>query len=201
MFVQIIEGKLTDPDRFREQYQRWEDELAPDAEGWLGGTAGVTPDGIGVIAARFESAAAASRNSERPEQGEWWEETAACFDGEPSFADCSEVEEFLGGGSDDAGFVQLIRGRVSDPAAGRQLTKEFDRILPSRRPDVMGGYLAIHDDDPNEYTQVVYFTSEEEAREGEKQEPADEDAELSQRLEELQTREPRFLDLPEPWLT
>lgn len=201
MFVQIIEGKLADPERFREQFRRWEDELASDADGWLGGTAGVTPDGVGVIAARFESAEAASRNSSRPEQDEWWQETAGTFEGAPTFTDCSVVDLFLDGGSDDAGFVQLIRGRISDPAAARQLMKDFERLLPGRRPDVIGGYIAIHDDDPNQYTQVVYFTSEEEAREGERRDAEDEDDELDQRMRELQEGEPRFLDLPDPSLT
>ncbi|MDX1658617.1 MAG: hypothetical protein R3343_07345 [Nitriliruptorales bacterium] len=201
MFVQIIEGQLADADRFRELYHRWDDELGDDAAGWLGGTAGVTPDGVGVIAARFESAEAASRNSDRPEQDEWWQETAACFDGEPTFADCSEVDLFLGGGSDDAGFVQVIRGRVSDGEAGRRLMKEFERVLPDARPDVLGGYLALHDDDPGAYTQVVYFTSEEQAREGESRETDGDEAALDRQLEQLHEGEPRFLDLPDPWLS
>ena len=38
-----------------------------------------------------------------------------CFDGEVTFHDCDDVTMFLGGGSDDAGFVQVIQGRLSDP--------------------------------------------------------------------------------------
>lgn len=48
----------------------WREKLAPGAEGWLGGTYGVTDDGEFVAVVRFESREAATKNSARPEQGE-----------------------------------------------------------------------------------------------------------------------------------
>ena len=60
--------------------------------GWLGTTSGVTDDGTFVALARFESPEAAQQNSDRPEQGAWWEQTAALFSGEPEFHDSTTVE-------------------------------------------------------------------------------------------------------------
>ena len=41
--------------------------------------------------ARFESREAAMRNSERPEQGDWWERCSKLFTGDVTFHDCSRV--------------------------------------------------------------------------------------------------------------
>jgi len=89
---------------------QWMSDMRPGATGFLGSTAGVTDDGYGFAFARFESAAAAKANSERPEQGRWWAETEKCFAGDVTFTDSEDVETFLGGGSNDAGFVQIMRG-------------------------------------------------------------------------------------------
>src|SRR2546423_841431 len=107
MFIQVIEGKVGDPELLRRQTEAWRREIKPGAKGYLGSTGGITPDGRGITLARFESEAAARANSERSEQGSWWNETAKAFDGEVTFRDCRDVDELLGGGSNDAGFVQI----------------------------------------------------------------------------------------------
>jgi hypothetical protein len=53
MFVQVIQGRVADPARVKAALDRWAEELAPDAEGWLGSTAGVTDDGRFIALARF----------------------------------------------------------------------------------------------------------------------------------------------------
>ncbi len=165
MFVQVIEAEVADRARLRIQFDRWVKELAPGATGWLGSTAGVAEDGTFFAAARFESAEAAKANSDRPEQGAWWEETSQCLEGDVRFADCRAVD-IVGkrGGSDDAGFVQVIRGR-GDRQAMLAATKGMASFFARLRPDVLGTYVAWEGDD--RFTQLVYFTSEEEARAGE----------------------------------
>jgi len=111
MFVQIIEGKTSDAAALTRQGERWQDQLSPGATGFLGVTSGVTADGRAITIVRFESEEAARANSDRPEQGAWWAETAQLYDGDISFTESSDVEEFLGGGSDDAEFVQIPEGR------------------------------------------------------------------------------------------
>src|SRR5262249_50090816 len=114
----------------------------------------------------FESAEAAQANSDRPEQGEWWAATEPLFDGEVMFHNCSQFDTFLDGGSDDAGFVQVISGR-SDREMLREIGLAAEEHLRRIRPDVIGGSISWHDDDPGMFTQLVYFTSEESARHGE----------------------------------
>lgn len=174
MFVQVIKGHTSDREGLERQLDRWLDELAPGADGWLGATSGTTSDGTFLSIVRFASEEAARRNSERPEQGEWWAETEKYFDGDVTFRDCREVDVMLGGGSNDAGFVQVMEGRVDDPAAMSALRPRMDTVLPRMRPDVLGGLVALHGD--GGYTQVVYFTSEDEARKHEAESPEDEEA-------------------------
>jgi hypothetical protein len=90
--------------------------------------------------------------------------------------DCSRVETLFGGGKDDAGFVQVMRGQVRDAAKADEMFARFadaERVLQAVRPDVIGEVVALHDDDDG-YTDLVYFTSETDARAAEQREmPAD----------------------------
>ena len=45
MFVQVIQGNVSDAARVRALLDRWVAEVAPGAVGWLGSTSGVTDDG------------------------------------------------------------------------------------------------------------------------------------------------------------
>ena len=164
MFIQIIEGKVADKDLLQRQLERWRKEIKPSATGYLGSTGGYTADGRTFALVRFESEDAARANSERPEQDAWWNETVKAFDGQPTFHSCSEVDTLLGGGTNDAGFVQLIRGRAKDPAAMRSSMSEFEAQLREIRPDLLGIVVAWHTDGDREFTQVAYFTSEADAR-------------------------------------
>lgn len=197
MFIQVIQGKITDPDGVRAELDRWEKELAPGATGWLGATSGVTKEGEYVAVVRFESEEAARRSSDRPEQGEWWNAMSKHFAGEVAFHDCAEVDVIGNGGSDDAGFVQIIQGKAKDPARLRQTMADFQKRPGGQRPDVIGGTVAWHGD--GGFTQTMYFTSEKEAREGESKPKTPEmeaiSAEWQRSIEGI-----RFLDLTEPRL-
>ena len=197
MFVQVIQGRVRDAEQLRARMDRWIADLSPNAEGWLGSTTGVTADGIGIALARFESADAARRNSDRPEQGQWWAETQSVFDGEVTFHDCSQVHLFGRGGSDDAGFVQVMQGRYADPAKAVELLQRSEQPLRELRPDVIGGELCLHGD--GGFTQAVYFISEAEARAGETMQPP---PEVQAWLDEgaAITTDLVFYDLTDPWL-
>ena len=121
MFVQVIRGKVSDPEQVRAALDLWSERLAAGAPGWLGSTAGVTGDGRFVALARFESEEAARRNSDRPEQGQWWMQTSRLFTGEVIFRDSSDVTADVDGDPDTAGFVQVMQGRGSDPERAREL--------------------------------------------------------------------------------
>lgn len=198
MFIQIIQGRCRDAERLHQLTDEWHEQLAPSAEGWLGGTYGVTEDGESVAVVRFESREAATKNAERPEQGAWWEKMAACFDGEVTFHDCDNAMLFLDGGSDEAGFVQIIQGRVTDPEKFRHFMEEPMDALKEARPEIIGGTIALEDD--GWFTQTVCFRSEAEAREGEHKEMP---SELRQRFEEEMSaaQDMKYLDLHHPWFS
>lgn len=198
MFVQVIQGKVSDAAAVRARMDTWMKELAAGADGWLGSTAGVTDDGDFVALARFESEEAARRNSDRPEQTAWWEETAKLFDGEPTFLESTDVDVDTPGDPDRAGFVQVMQGRTSQPDRARELMASDPTDWAGFRPEILGTVTANHDD--GRWTMVIYFTSEAEAREGEKKEPPEEVAKLMKELDALSVGEPTFLDLRDPWL-
>ena len=199
MFVQVIQGHVSDPDEVKAALDGWVNDQASDAIGWLGTTAGVTDDGTLIIVARFESAEDAQSNSDRPEQTDWWEKTSQLFTDEPTFADSSDISLVQSGGSDDAGFVQVIQGRSSDPTRAKELMESGSRERQEFRPDMIGGVVIQHGSD-GRYTFVVYFTSESEARANESKAMPEE---LKAQFEEVRAfeAEPRvYLDLHVPWI-
>lgn len=198
MFVQIIQGQAADPAKLRTQFDRWVTELGPSAEGWLGATAGVTESGDFLAVVRFESEEHARRQSERPEQDSWWQETAAHLDGEATFLESREVDLDLPGDPAQASFVQVIQGQSSDPQHARELMKENPDEFAAFRPDVLGSFGAQHEG--GRYTAVIYFTSEQEARKGEQKEMPEAIHKQMATMGELEVGEPRFLDLKDPWL-
>jgi hypothetical protein len=199
MFVQVIQGRTTDADGLRAAMDRWMADLAPGAEGWLGSTGGTTDDGRVVLVARFEDEAAARRNSDRPEQGEWWAATERLFEGAATFRDSSDVVVDLQGDPDRAGFVQVMRGRTSDPRRARELMAQDPTDWADYRPDVLGSLEIGHDD--GEYTVVLWFTSEDEARAGERKEMPPALRTAMAEMAELAVGETEYLDLRRPVVT
>jgi hypothetical protein len=198
MFVQVIQGRTSDAEGLRAAVDRWERDIAPGAVGWLGSTGGVTEDGRAIAVVRFESEEAARRNSERPEQDQWWRETEKLFEGGATFRESSDVVVDLQGDPDQAGFVQVMQGRTSDPARARELMTQDPEMWAKFRPDVLGSVEALHDG--GAYTMVLYFTSEAEAREGERKETPPELQATMDEMNELTVEEPEFFDLRQPEL-
>ena len=197
MFVQMIEGQVADADRLHQKMDEWMQKLRPGAPGYMGSTAGVTDDGRAICLARFESAAAAKANSDRPEQGDWWAETESCFDGEVSFTDSEDVEPFLGGGSNEAGFVQIMKSHDVNREQVHAMDREFEAFSKSVRPDLLGGTRVWTG--PDTCVEVAYFTSEAEARVGEKKEMPPEFADRAAEFEAMM-KNTEFIDLRQPWL-
>jgi len=195
MFIQIIQGRCSRESEMRTALDSWRATCEAGADGYLGGTYGFTDDGSFVAVVRFDSEQAAQRNSERPEQGRWWAETAPLFDSPPEFLDCPDVLVMLNGGSDDAGFVQIMRGRLTDRQRAKALLQDMDAALHEARPDILGATLAIAEDD--RFVQTVAFTSETEARAAEQQQmPAD----VREQMESVMTVD-SYTDLHHPFFT
>jgi hypothetical protein len=199
MFAQVIQGRTSDAAGLRAAMDRWTEELRPGSIGYLGSTIGTTDDGTFFAVARFESAEAAERNAQRPEQGRWWEETSRFFDGEATFRDSEDITVDLQGDPDSAGFVQVMEGRTTDAARAKEVMSMIPSdVMAAYRPDVLGSMVIGHDD--GAWTQVIYFTSEDAAREGERKDPPAEFQNVMEEMGKLSVGETTFLDLKEPLL-
>jgi hypothetical protein len=193
VFIQIIQGKCTQQDAMHALADEWRAELGPTADGWLGGTYGFTDDDMFVAVVRFEDREHAMANSERPEQGEWAKKMMALMEGPVEFHDSDDVVLMMGGGSDDAGFVQVIRGKVDDPARVKAMMSADTTMLHEMRPEILGATLAMEPD--GTFTETVAFTDEASARRGEGVEPP---ADVRSELEYLM-QGATFYDLRHPW--
>jgi hypothetical protein len=197
MFIQVIEGHATDADHLRRSVDQWVQDLSPGATGWLGSTGGVTEDGRFIAVVRFASAEAAQANSDRPEQGAWWADTEKGLSGDVTFHDCADVTQMGAGGSDRAGFVQVMQSHPTDLARLREMGTKFEGAMGTARPDLLGITIAV--DANGDATQVAYFSSEAEARAAESQPPPPEMAAEFEEMGRLMG-EVEYFDLKEPWL-
>ena len=192
MFIQIIQGTCTRQDELREVATSWRTEVGADAVGWLGGTFGFTDDDMFVGVVRFDSRESAMLNSARPRQTAWAQQIMELMDGPVEFHDCDDVTLFLDGGSDDAGFVQVVRGKVDDVGRLKGMFADID-TLHEMRPEIIGGSLAIEPD--GTFTETIAFTDEASARAGEGIEPpASVQADLQYAMSGA-----TFYDLSHPW--
>ncbi|MGH3089398.1 MAG: hypothetical protein ACRDSJ_19065 [Rubrobacteraceae bacterium] len=209
MFIQVVRGRVGDAAGLGEHWERrihevrHHLEVVPDAGpieipmsvGWLGSTAGISDEGEFVAVIRFESERLARKDEKRYLQREWWAGAKEYFDGEVAIHDCPEVDILLGGGSDDAAFVQVIEGRAKDIDRVRALNSSSEGWLKEHRPGIIGGAVAWHGD--GGFTESLYFTSEEEARESGEL-PADARAELDEWRAFVE--DVKYIDLRDPWL-
>jgi hypothetical protein len=196
MFVQVIKGHTADAAGLRSQLDRWQRDVKLGAVGVLGGTVGIADDGTFIAIIRFEDEAKAAANASRPEQTQWWNETEKYFDATPQFRESSDTNTLFDDGADRAGFVQVMEGRVLDRKKAEELEgPELIEQLRKARPDLLASFRVMFDDDT--FAESAYFTSEADARKGEKSDdftgPADELMKLFADL--------TFLDLRDPILT
>jgi hypothetical protein len=198
MFVQVIRGETTDPQQLHAALDTWHEQLAGGATGWLGSTAGITEDGRFVALVRFDSEDAARRNSDRPEQHQWWMETSKLFGGDVSFHDSTDVTADVVGDPNTAQFVQVMQGRGSDPDRAREIMAQNPDEWAAFRPDVIGSLAVGHEG--GAYTMAMYFTSEAAARQGEQKEPPPALKAQMEEMNKLSIGEPEFIDLKQPWI-
>lgn len=196
MFIQVIEGATKDAAALHRQLEKWDREVRPGTAGYLGSTGGCTSAGDFILIARFESRDAAERNSDRPEQGAWWKETEQYFDGPVSFHDTEDVQVMMHGDLDRARFVQVMDGHVSDPDRAMALGRESEPLLAELRPELLGAVTAFYGD---EFTELAYFTSAEEAHLAESKELPAHVAPMMAEWQRLMKVD-RYLDIDDPWL-
>jgi hypothetical protein len=198
MFIQVIQGRATNPPGIRRDLGRWQRQLAADADGWLGSTTGITEDGWSITVVRFASEAQARRNSDRPEQREWWRDASQHL-ARVAVHDAPKVHTYRDGGADQAGFVQVIQGHSDDLERMASLGRDQDEVLAREAPHILGVTVAEHADRPGDFTQILYFTSEQDARRFEQERSAEDDEPVLEQLRSLMT-DLRCFDLRDPQL-
>ena len=161
MFVQIIEGRTKDGKALMAHGDTWEQRgrggrrRVPRGDGWRHrGRPSDLDRALRVGGGRPCQQRAARARA-------WWTEMAKHYDGEPTFTESSDVSEFMGGGSDDAGFVQVMKSKGVDRATVEKMDELFEQYT-DLRPDLLGGVRIWTGKDS--CVDVAYFTSEAEAR-------------------------------------
>lgn len=194
MFIQMITGRCTAQDEMHAVVDAWCEGMG-SCEGWLGGTYGFTDDDMFVGVVRFTSAASYVECCSHDFAAGCWARALECFDGEPELHGSEDTTIMLSEAGDGAGFVQLIRGRATDPERLRAMVTdaEMTSMLREARPDIMGATLLIEED--GSFTETVCFTSEAAARIGERLEMPGEVASVMQET----MADLSFADLHEPW--
>lgn len=193
MFIQMVQGRCSRQDEMRALVDDWSAMMA-DRPGWLGGTYGFTDDDrfLGVV--RFESADACRESAALPDAGLWWASAESLCDGPCEIHESGDVTMMLQGGSDDAGFVQIMKGRVGDAERMRHLiSDEMSSMLHEARPEILGATMAIEAD--GRFVETIAFTDEASARRGEQMEmPDDVRDELRSAMADVE-----YVDLHRPW--
>jgi hypothetical protein len=197
MFIRVIQAQATNPPGIRRDLGRWQRQLAADADGWLGSTTGITEDGWSITAVHFASEAQARRNSNRPEQREWWRDASQHL-ARVAVHDAPKVHTYRDGGADQAGFVQVIQGHSDDLERMASLGRDQEEVLAREAPHILGVTVARHADRPGDFTQIVYYTSEQDARQFEPPAEADETGQQQRRslltnLRSFDLRDPQML--------
>ena len=196
VFVWVLEGKVADPGEVGRQLARWSGEFGA-TPGYLGATGGVTDDRRFLLLVRWESEEAGNELLMRQEQQEWYEMFQESFDGAIEFAETGDVTTHLAGGSDAAGFVQAMKVSGVDRQRVETADREFENIAAQFRPDLIGGVRVWTA--PDGFVEVNYFTSEQDARAGEKQAPP---PEVLARFEDFMAmmEDAEYFDFTEPFL-
>ena len=194
VFIQMVQGRCSRHDEMRDLVDDWCAMMA-DRPGWLGGTYGFTDDDrfLGIV--RFDSGSACKDAAGTSEAATMWAGAEELFDGRCEIHESEDVSMMLDGGSDSAGFVQVMRGRVADADRFRHFMTdtEVTSMLHDARPEIIGATLAIESD--GTFLETVAFTDEASARKGEQLDmPAEMQADFEAAMADVE-----YLDLHKPW--
>src|SRR5215218_2267423 len=127
-----MRGRVVDVPGARFELARWHQELGGATPGWQRFTAGVTDDGEAVAVLRLANEAAAMNGGGRPEHADWQASLDRRLAAPATWYDCPVVNVMKGGDDADAGFVQVVQGRLVDPIRLAAMRAEVERTLRER---------------------------------------------------------------------
>ncbi|MFP5297817.1 MAG: hypothetical protein ACLGHL_02375 [Actinomycetota bacterium] len=171
-------------------------ESLADRQGWRSAVAGIARTDEFLAALEFtDPPSAAAALSDLTVSG-WFKEVEGCLK-DPETRDSFEGETLIAGTREDAGFIQVIRGRTTDRERWTAINEAMQEVMRTHRPEVLAASIAWFDDD--HFSETVFFTSEQEAREGESREfpggMAGLFGELMNLVEDL-----TYVDVRDPWI-
>jgi hypothetical protein len=189
VFVQVVLGRAADAAGLRRQWERWVSGVAAGGAGFAGATGGVTADHRAVLVTRFESEHAA--------RGHGAHTVAGALAEPPEVLETADVILHGGQGWETARFVQLMRARVRDRRRFEAIEDEIAPQFMQFRPDALAAYRAWFPG--GNVIAIDYFTSEEQARAGERKQMPDH---LAQRFGEWMSLldDVEWFDLTDPWI-
>ncbi|MFL6294783.1 MAG: hypothetical protein ACJ75M_02855, partial [Actinomycetes bacterium] len=110
--------------------------------------------------------------------------------------DAPKVRLFGDGRLDLAGYVQVIQGHIDDLERMASLGGDQE-VLAREAPHILGMTVAEHANPPGDFTQILYFTSEQDAQRFDQEPQADGDESAQEERRGLMTNL-RSFDLREP---
>ena len=120
------------------------------------------------------------------------------FEEAPTFQDSSEVFVETRGDLNSAEFVQVRMGEFTDRDRVRKIMIDSLPARTADRPDILGTVNVGYGND--RAVTLIYFKSEEAAREGERKEPSPEVKAVLEEMRSLSAGQPEFLNLRTLWL-
>lgn len=194
MFVRVIRARVVAKPLLRNAWDQLGHALA-EQPGWRCMTAGTgrASDFIGTI--EFSDPVTAHAAWSDRSVARWVGELERTLDS-LDITDSEEAEIVLGGAREDARFVQIIEGSTEDKPRWRAINEAMQEVMRTNRPEVLAATVVWSED---RFLETVYFTSEQDAREGESQEFPGGMEGLFNELMDL-VRDMSYLDLRSPWL-
>jgi hypothetical protein len=121
-----------------------------------------------------------------------------CAGGDVTFRDSDDVVVDEHGDPNNAGFLQAMQGRRTDPERAKEVMAQNPNEWAEFRPDAIGS-MAVGCEG-GAYTMAMYFSSGQAARAGERKQPPPKLRARMDETDKLSVGQTEFLDLREPWL-
>lgn len=195
MFVRMLRARVSAKPLLRNAWDQLGDSLGK-IPGWRCMVGGIDRDGGFFGTIEFTDPGAAHHAWTDGEVSRWLQEVQRSLDNVDE-RESADGEILLPGPRNEAGFIQFIQARTSDKPRWKAINDAMQEVMRSHRPEVLAATIAWNDDDS--FLETVYFTSEQEAREGESREFPGGMAGLFGELMDL-VSDLSYTDLRSPWL-
>lgn len=166
MFVRTIRARVSVKPLLRNAWDHIAEALS-GRPGWCSAVAGIPQPHAFIASLEFTDGTSAAAALADPPVTRWLKEVENCLE-DIVVVDSSEGETLLSGPRQEARFLQIIEARTTDKERWIAINEAMQEVMRTHRPEVLAASIAWHGGD--RFTETVYFTSEQEAREKESRE-------------------------------